>query len=130
MNTTSNEYLNIKSAIENLHKNTSYSTFYELFGSSRFTKISKIQKNFMKMLRSKKSKQLLTTSFDILKRHRKEYDNIINNYSLMIDDSRNYKTIQKLKKKGKKAVQIIQNTSPKPFFYMVYCKIISMFKKN
>lgn len=111
----------------------------------------------------KQSKQLLTTSFDILKRHRKEYDNIINNYSLMIDDSRNYKTsriiiflsfisaivcfdliyfcirfikyskgnkVQKLKKKGKKAVQIIQNTSPKPFFYMVYCKIISMFKKN
>lgn len=102
ISTVSKEYLNIKSAIENLHKNTSYSTFYELFGSSRFTKISNIQKKFMKMLRSKQSisdkldlkqsKELLTTSFDILKRHRKEYDTIINSYALMFDDSRNYKT--------------------------------------
>lgn len=171
--TSANEYLNIKSAIENLHKNTSYSTFYELFGCSRFTKISKIQKNFMKMLRSKqsiskdldlnKSKELLNTSFNILKKHRNEYDKLINSYALMLDDSRNFKTsramvflslvcaiicldliyfcvrfvkysksnkVQKMKKKGKKTVQIIQNSVPRPFLGLVYNKIMHIFRKN
>ncbi|KAK6089757.1 hypothetical protein P3W45_001259 [Vairimorpha bombi] len=96
------DYQTIIEIIKRLHAHTSYKTFYELFNASEITPIKKIQTVYTNLLKSKSnlpncslsvadSKKLITNCFNILKKKRSAYNQILNSPYLMYDDSNNYK---------------------------------------
>lgn len=96
------DYQAIREIIRRLQKHTNYNTFYDLFGASKFTSIKKIQQEYLNLLKSKTnipncdlsledSKKLVTNCFNILKKKKSIYNQILDSPYLMYEESENYK---------------------------------------
>lgn len=98
----SKEYQTIQEVIKRLHRDTDFKTLYEVFDIYSFTPVDDIQKKFVKLITAKETpprfhlplkdyKNLVTACYDILKKNKDAYEEILNSPWLMFDNSNNYK---------------------------------------
>ncbi|AFN83223.1 hypothetical protein EROM_061330 [Encephalitozoon romaleae SJ-2008] len=88
-------------AINRLHKNTKYSTYYEVFGVSENASIASIKKLYQKMMKHpspipgiekrEDAVALLTEAYNILKNKKSAYDFVLANSYIYIGGKNNFK---------------------------------------
>lgn len=88
-------------AIDNLHKKTPYSTFYEVLGVSENTSMARIRKRFQLLMRNPGSLRgvndqneavaLLTEAYNILRTKKSTYDSILANSYFYMGNRENFR---------------------------------------